>query len=80
MSRLIVKELPTKVTEQKLRELFSSTGGNVTSVQLKYTKEGKFRHFAFVGEYSEMSSRTEHGQQSQHDSSPWFKVSVNSSL
>jgi len=36
------------VTSQKLTELFSSQG-NVTDVQLKHTKEGKFRGFAFVG-------------------------------
>jgi len=48
MSRLIVKGLPNKVTEEKLRNTFSSKG-ILTDVQLKYTKEGKFRHFAFIG-------------------------------
>ncbi|CAM6031669.1 unnamed protein product, partial [Sphagnum compactum] len=48
MSRLIVKNLPKKVEEEKLRELFSQKGP-VTDVQLKFTKEGKFRQFAFIG-------------------------------
>ena len=49
MSRLIVKNLPTTITEEKFKKTFSSQGGEVTDVQLKYTKEGKFRHFGFVG-------------------------------
>ena len=41
--------MPTTITEDKFRKTFSSQGGEVTDVQLKYTKEGKFRHFGFVG-------------------------------
>lgn len=37
-----------QVTETKLKEHFS-TKGVVTDVQLKYTKDGKFRRFGFVG-------------------------------
>ncbi|XP_029171774.1 probable RNA-binding protein 19 [Nylanderia fulva] len=48
MSRLIVKNLPKNVADTKLRELFSQKGV-VTDVQLKYTKDGKFRRFAFIG-------------------------------
>lgn len=48
MSRLIVKNLPLKITEDKLRNTFSSKG-NITDLQLKYNKEGKFRGFAFIG-------------------------------
>ncbi|XP_034831745.1 LOW QUALITY PROTEIN: probable RNA-binding protein 19 [Maniola hyperantus] len=48
MSRLIVKNLPNKVTVEKLKDLFSEKG-EVTDVQLKYTKDGKFRNFGFVG-------------------------------
>ncbi|GLH00023.1 Heterogeneous nuclear ribonucleoprotein 87F [Gryllus bimaculatus] len=48
MSRLIVKNLANSVTEAKLKEVFSEKG-NVTDVQLKYTSDGKFRHFGFVG-------------------------------
>ncbi|KYM94101.1 putative RNA-binding protein 19, partial [Cyphomyrmex costatus] len=40
------------VTDIKLKELFSQKG-IVTDVQLKYTKDGKFRRFAFIGYKSE---------------------------
>ncbi|XP_068085647.1 probable RNA-binding protein 19 isoform X2 [Anabrus simplex] len=52
MSRIIVKNLPKSVTEDKLREIFGEKG-IVTDVQLKYTKDGKFRHFGFIGYKSE---------------------------
>ncbi|KAK5639978.1 hypothetical protein RI129_010789 [Pyrocoelia pectoralis] len=52
MSRLIIKNLPKKITEDKIRELFGVIG-TVTDVQLKYTAEGKFRQFAFIGYHSE---------------------------
>ncbi|CAH1966721.1 unnamed protein product [Acanthoscelides obtectus] len=48
MSRLIVKNLPKTVTEDSLRKLFGEKG-TVTDVQLKFTPDGKFRKFAFVG-------------------------------
>lgn len=48
MSRLIVKNLPKNITDIKLKELFSQKG-LITDVQLKYTKDGKFRRFAFIG-------------------------------
>ncbi|XP_031835387.2 putative RNA-binding protein 19 isoform X1 [Nomia melanderi] len=48
MSRLIVKNLPKSITDTKLKELFSQKG-LVTDVQLKYTKDGVFRRFAFIG-------------------------------
>ncbi|CAG0884800.1 unnamed protein product [Darwinula stevensoni] len=48
MSRLIIKNLPDGVSEEKLRKAFESHG-EVTDVQLKYTKSGKFRHFGFLG-------------------------------
>jgi multiple RNA-binding domain-containing protein 1 len=57
MSRLIVKNLPKRVTEAKLREAFSARGGDITDVQLKYTKDGVFRHFGFVGFHSEEDAR-----------------------
>lgn len=37
-----------QVTDAKLRELFSQKGV-VTDVQLKYTEDGKFRRFGFIG-------------------------------
>ena len=47
-TRLIVKNLPPKTTQEKLRTSFSAHG-ILNDVQLKYTKDGKFRNFAFVG-------------------------------
>jgi len=37
-----------QITREKLNEIFSEKG-IVTVVQLKYTKDGKFRRFGFVG-------------------------------
>ena len=53
MSRLIVKNLPKSISEQRIREVFGDKG-TITDVQLKY-KNGKFRQFAFVG-YSDEDS------------------------
>lgn len=47
-TRLIIKNLPVDCTEDKLRKFFKSYG-KLTDCSLKYTKEGKFRKFAFVG-------------------------------
>lgn len=46
----------SKITEDKLRETFSQKG-IITDVQLKYTKDGKFRHFAFVGYQNEEEAK-----------------------
>lgn len=56
MSRLIVKNLPKTITEQRIHELFGEKG-TITDVQLKY-KNGKFRQFGFVG-YSDENSAQE---------------------
>lgn len=48
MSRLIVKNLPANVNAEKLKEKFSNKG-DVTDVQLRFTPDGKFRKFAFIG-------------------------------
>lgn len=37
-----------QVTDDELKNVFGEKGV-VTDVQLKYTKDGKFRHFAFIG-------------------------------
>lgn len=55
MSRLIVKNLPKAISEQKIRDLFSQKG-TITDVQLKY-KDGKFRQFGFVGFENEESAQ-----------------------
>ncbi|KAI1723145.1 RNA recognition motif domain-containing protein [Ditylenchus destructor] len=52
MSRLIVKGLPKTFTEAKVRETFEKFG-TVTDVSLKYTDDGVFRRFGFVGFESE---------------------------
>ena len=51
-SRLIVKNLPRKITEKQLEQHFSKLG-NVTDVKLAMTRSGAFRRFAFVGYSSE---------------------------
>lgn len=48
MSRIIIKNLPSNVSADKLKEKFSEFG-KITDVQLKYTPDGKFRNFAFIG-------------------------------
>ncbi|KAG9354463.1 hypothetical protein JZ751_001173 [Albula glossodonta] len=48
MSRLIIKNLPNGMKEERFRGLFSAFG-TLTDCGLKFTKEGKFRKFGFVG-------------------------------
>ncbi|GMS97461.1 hypothetical protein PENTCL1PPCAC_19636, partial [Pristionchus entomophagus] len=48
MSRVIVKGLPPRCNEHQLREIFKDYG-TISDCQLKFTKEGKFRRFGFVG-------------------------------
>uniref|UniRef100_A0A6P7FLT5 Probable RNA-binding protein 19 n=1 Tax=Diabrotica virgifera virgifera TaxID=50390 RepID=A0A6P7FLT5_DIAVI len=55
MSRLIVKNLPKNVSEQTIQQIFSQKG-TVTDIQLKYTPEGKFRKFCFVGYQNELEA------------------------
>ncbi|CAF1389231.1 unnamed protein product [Rotaria sordida] len=57
MSRVIVKNLPKQVKEEQIRKHFEGFG-SITDLQLKYTKDGIFRRFAFVGFINE--------QQAQH--------------
>lgn len=57
MSRIIVKNLPKKITEERVRELFS-TKGLITDVQLKYTSNGRFRQFCFVGYQTEDEAKS----------------------
>lgn len=52
MSRVIVKNIPTKVDETKLRELFEQCG-HVTDVKIQKCRNGRSRHFGFVGYHSE---------------------------
>ncbi|XP_029916558.1 putative RNA-binding protein 19 [Myripristis murdjan] len=48
MSRLIVKNLPNGMKEERFRTMFSAFG-TLTDCTLKFTKDGKFRKFGFVG-------------------------------
>ena len=52
MSRIIVKNLPSRVKEAKLREQFSKCGV-ITDLKLMKTQRGVFRRFAFIGYSSE---------------------------
>uniref|UniRef100_A0A3P8WIP7 Probable RNA-binding protein 19 n=1 Tax=Cynoglossus semilaevis TaxID=244447 RepID=A0A3P8WIP7_CYNSE len=52
MSRLIVKNLPNGMKEDRFRSMFAAFG-TVTDCSLKFTKDGKFRKFGFVGFKSE---------------------------
>lgn len=54
MSRVIVKNLPKVITEQKIRDVFGQKGV-LTDIQLKH-KDGKFRQFGFVGYENEESA------------------------
>ncbi|RNA26777.1 putative RNA-binding 19 [Brachionus plicatilis] len=47
-SRIIVKNLPKKISDEKFRTYFSKVG-EITDAKLKFTKDGKFRQFGFVG-------------------------------
>ncbi|XP_015261415.1 PREDICTED: probable RNA-binding protein 19 [Gekko japonicus] len=52
MSRLIVKNLPNGMKEDRFRNLFAAFG-TLTDCSLKFTKDGKFRKFGFIGFRSE---------------------------
>uniref|UniRef100_A0A8C9TAE6 RNA binding motif protein 19 n=1 Tax=Scleropages formosus TaxID=113540 RepID=A0A8C9TAE6_SCLFO len=70
MSRLIVKNLPSGMKEERLRAMFSAFG-TLTDCVLKFTKEGKFRRFAFVGfrEEEDAERATRHFHRSFVDTS-----------
>ncbi|NXY82189.1 RBM19 protein, partial [Alcedo cyanopectus] len=57
MSRLIVKNLPNGMKEDRFRKLFSAFG-SLTDCCLKFTKDGKFRKFGFIGYKSEDEAQT----------------------
>ncbi|XP_013359156.1 PREDICTED: probable RNA-binding protein 19 isoform X2 [Chinchilla lanigera] len=56
MSRLIVKNLPNGMKEERFRQLFAAFG-TLTDCSLKFTKDGKFRKFGFIGFKSEAEAR-----------------------
>ncbi|XP_027717945.1 probable RNA-binding protein 19 [Vombatus ursinus] len=70
MSRLIVKNLPSGMKEERFRQLFSAFG-TLTDCSLKFTKDGKFRKFGFIGFKSaeEAQSALDHFHKSFIDTS-----------
>ena len=54
-SRLIVKNIPKHITEEKLAAHFSSEGGEVTDAKIIF-RNGKSRRFAYVGFKSEKAA------------------------
>jgi multiple RNA-binding domain-containing protein 1 len=64
MSRIIVKNLPNGITEDRLKRHFGEKG-TITDCSLKYTKDGVFRKFAFVGfqKMSEAEAAVKHYNQ-----------------
>ncbi|XP_074640760.1 putative RNA-binding protein 19 [Tubulanus polymorphus] len=56
MSRIIVKNLPKDVKDEKIRSIFSAKG-TITDLSLKYTKQGVFRKFCFIGYSNEDEAR-----------------------
>lgn len=48
MSRLIIRNLPKNIKEDRIRSIFAGKG-ELTDVKLCYTKDGKFRRFGFIG-------------------------------
>ncbi|XP_040207844.1 probable RNA-binding protein 19 [Rana temporaria] len=57
MSRLIIKNLPNGMKEDRFRDLFAAFG-TLTDCTLKFTKDGKFRKFGFIGYGSEEEANT----------------------
>ncbi|KAK9321457.1 hypothetical protein V1517DRAFT_326423 [Lipomyces orientalis] len=49
MSRIIVKNLPLNLSEEKFRERFAEHGGVITDCKLMRTRNGTSRRFGFVG-------------------------------
>lgn len=48
MSRLIIRNLPKNIKEERIRSIFAAKG-ELTDVKLCHTKDGKFRRFGFIG-------------------------------
>ena len=57
MSRLILKNLPKKIKEEKLKQLFGSKG-EITDFKLCYSKSGTFRRFGFIGFKTESEAQS----------------------
>ncbi|EMR10914.1 hypothetical protein PNEG_03605 [Pneumocystis murina B123] len=49
MSRIIVKNLPKYLNEDRFKDHFSACGKQITDIRLVRSKNGKFRGFGFIG-------------------------------
>ena len=56
MSRLIIRNLPKNIREERIRSIFAAKG-ELTDVKLCHTKDGKFRRFGFIGYKTEDQAR-----------------------
>lgn len=56
MSRLIVRNLPKTIKEERIRSIFVAKG-ELTDVKLCFTKDGKFRRFGFIGYKTEEEAK-----------------------
>ncbi len=56
-SRVIVKNIPSYVSEQAVKSHFSSIGLSITDIKVAKTSAGKSRRFAFVGFQSEEEAK-----------------------
>ena len=56
MSRLIIRNLPNNIKEERIRSIFAAKG-ELTDVKLCHTKDGKFRRFGFIGYKTEDQAR-----------------------
>ena len=56
MSRVIIKNLPQKIRDDKLRDLFQEVG-HVTDIRVIRTKDGFSRHFGYIGFMESVSSQ-----------------------
>ena len=55
-SRIIVKNLPKKITEEEIKKHFSQKG-IVTDVKIMHKEDGRSRNFCFVGYKTEQSAK-----------------------
>ena len=55
---MVVKNLPTYITEKRLREHFSTRGGELTDVRLIHKADGTSRRVAFLGFKHERDAQT----------------------
>ena len=55
-TRIIVKNLPKKITEEELKKHFSQKG-SITDVKIMHKEDGRSRNFCFIGFKTEQSAK-----------------------